>query len=389
MIIEDMILSNVRNMPPSGIRKYFDIINEMKDVISLGVGEPDFVTPWNIREAGIYSLEKGHTHYSSNAGFIELREEISRYLKRKYSLDYSADNQILVTVGGSEGIDVALRALVGPGDEVIIPEPSFVAYKGCTVFTGATPVVINLRHEDEFKLTPELLEKAITPKTKVVIIPFPNNPTGAIMNREELAAIVEVLKDKDIIVLSDEIYAELTYEGEHVSIASFPEMKDKTIVINGFSKTYAMTGWRMGYACGHPVLIDAMKKIHQYAIMCAPTTAQYAALEALKNSDNNVDEMVKEYNRRRRVMVDGFRKMGLDCFEPKGAFYLFPCIKSTGLSSDEFCEKLLLKEKILIIPGNAFGDCGEGFVRACYASSMGNIFEALKRIERFISTIGN
>ncbi|KOA20659.1 putative N-acetyl-LL-diaminopimelate aminotransferase [Clostridium homopropionicum DSM 5847] len=389
MIIEDMILSNVRNMPPSGIRKYFDIINEMKDVISLGVGEPDFVTPWNIREAGIYSLEKGHTHYSSNAGFIELREEISRYLKRKYSLEYNADNQILVTVGGSEGIDVALRALVGPGDEVIIPEPSFVAYKGCTVFTGATPVVINLRHEDEFKLTPELLEKAITPKTKVVIIPFPNNPTGAIMNREELAAIVEVLKDKDIIVLSDEIYAELTYEGEHVSIASFPEMKDKTIVINGFSKTYAMTGWRMGYACGHPVLIDAMKKIHQYAIMCAPTTAQYAALEALKNSDNNVDEMVKEYNRRRRVMVDGFRKMGLDCFEPKGAFYLFPCIKSTGLSSDEFCEKLLLEEKVLVVPGHAFGECGEGFVRACYASSMENIFEALKRIERFISTIGN
>lgn len=389
MIMEDMILSNVRNMPPSGIRKYFDIINEMKDVISLGVGEPDFVTPWNIREAGIYSLEKGHTHYSSNAGFIELREEISKYLKRKYSLEYSADDQILVTVGGSEGIDVALRALVGPGDEVVIPEPSFVAYKGCTVFTGATPVVINLRHEDEFKLTPELLEKAITPKTKVVIIPFPNNPTGATMNREELSAIVEVLKDKDIIVLSDEIYAELTYDGEHVSIASFPEMKDKTIVINGFSKAYAMTGWRMGYACGHPALIDAMKKIHQYAIMCAPTTAQYAALEALKNSDNNVEEMVKEYNRRRRVMVDGFRKMGLDCFEPKGAFYLFPCIKSTGLSSDEFCEKLLLEEKVLVVPGHAFGDCGEGFVRACYASSMENIFEALKRIERFIGTIEN
>lgn len=389
MIMEDMILSNVRNMPPSGIRKYFDIINEMKDVISLGVGEPDFVTPWNIREAGIYSLEKGHTHYSSNAGFIELREEISKYLKRKYSLEYSADDQILVTVGGSEGIDVALRALVGPGDEVVIPEPSFVAYKGCTVFTGATPVVINLRHEDEFKLTPELLEKAITPKTKVVIIPFPNNPTGATMNREELSAIVEVLKDKDIIVLSDEIYAELTYDGEHVSIASFPEMKDKTIVINGFSKAYAMTGWRMGYACGHPVLIDAMKKIHQYAIMCAPTTAQYAALEALKNSEDNVEEMVKEYNRRRRVMVDGFRKMGLDCFEPKGAFYLFPCIKSTGLSSDEFCEKLLLEEKVLVVPGHAFGDCGEGFVRACYASSMENIFEALKRIERFIGTIEN
>ncbi|MEA4826837.1 MAG: aminotransferase class I/II-fold pyridoxal phosphate-dependent enzyme, partial [Clostridium sp.] len=275
MMIEDMILTNVKNMPPSGIRKYFDMINEMKDVISLGVGEPDYVTPWNIREAGIYSLEKGHTHYSSNAGFIELRYQISKYLNKRYELDYNPEDQIIVTVGGSEGIDIALRALVGPGDEVVIPEPSFVAYKGCTVFTGATPVVINLRAEDEFKLTPELLEKAITPRTKVVIIPFPNNPTGAIMTREELAKIVEVLKDKDLIVLSDEIYAELSYGEKHVSIASFPEMKDKTIVINGFSKAYAMTGWRMGYACGHPALIDAMKKIHQYAIMCSPTTAQY------------------------------------------------------------------------------------------------------------------
>lgn len=384
MIMEDMILPQVKNMPPSGIRKYFDMINEMKDVISLGVGEPDFVTPWNIREAGIYSLEKGHTHYSSNAGFIELREEISAYLSRKYGLKYDAGNQIIVTVGGSEGIDLALRALVGPGDEVIIPEPSFVAYQGCATFTGATPVVINLRAEDEFKLTPELLERAITPKTKVVIIPFPNNPTGAIMTREELKPIVDILKDKNLIVISDEIYAELTYEGEHVSIASFPEMTDKTIVINGFSKAYAMTGWRMGYVCGHPVLIDAMKKIHQYAIMCSPTTGQYAAIEALKNSDKDVEDMVREYNRRRRVMVNGFRKMGLDCFEPKGAFYLFPCIKSTGLTSDEFCEKLLMEEKVLAVPGNAFGQCGEGFIRACYASSMDNILEALKRIERFV-----
>lgn len=387
MKLEDMILDNVKNMPPSGIRKYFDLINEMKDVISLGVGEPDFVTPWNVREAGIYSLEKGHTHYSSNAGFVELREEISKYLKNKCSLAYDPTSEIIVTVGGSEGIDIALRALVGPGDEVIIPEPSFVAYKGCTAFTGATSKVINLRAEDEFKLTPELLEAAITSNTKVVVIPFPNNPTGAIMTREELAKIVEVLKDKDIIVISDEIYSELTYGEKHVSIASFPEMKEKTLVINGFSKAFAMTGWRLGYICGHSILIDAMKKIHQYALMCAPTTAQYGAIEALKNCEDDVQEMVKEYNRRRRVLVNGFRKMGLDCFEPLGAFYVFPSIKSTGMSSDEFCEKLLLQEKVLVVPGNAFGDCGHGFIRACYASSMDNIMEALKRIERFLETI--
>ncbi|NFH67862.1 aminotransferase class I/II-fold pyridoxal phosphate-dependent enzyme [Clostridium botulinum] len=387
MILENMIKKNVREMPPSGIRKYFDMINEMEGVISLGVGEPDFVTPWNVREAGIYSLEKGHTHYSSNAGFIELRHEISKYLYRRFNLSYNPTDEIIVTVGGSEGIDIALRALVGPGDEVIIPEPSFVAYKGCTTFTGATPKVINLRAEDEFKLTPELLEEAITPKTKVVIIPFPNNPTGAIMTREELTKIVEVLKDKDIIVISDEIYAELCYDEEHVSIASFPEMRDKTLVINGFSKAYAMTGWRLGYLCGHPTLIDAMKKIHQYAIMCSPTTAQYAAIEAMKNGDKNVQTMVREYNRRRRVLVDGFRKMGLDCFEPLGAFYVFPSIKSTGMTSDEFCEQLLINEKVLTVPGNAFGDCGEGFIRACYASSMDNIMEALKRVERFIEKI--
>ncbi|MGN2336705.1 aminotransferase class I/II-fold pyridoxal phosphate-dependent enzyme [Clostridium cagae] len=387
MILENMIKNNVREMPPSGIRKYFDMINEMEGVISLGVGEPDFVTPWNVREAGIYSLEKGHTHYSSNAGFIELRHEISKYLYRRFNLSYNPTDEIIVTVGGSEGIDIALRALVGPGDEVIIPEPSFVAYKGCTTFTGATPKVINLRAEDEFKLIPELLEEAITPKTKVVIIPFPNNPTGAIMTREELTKIVEVLKDKDIIVISDEIYAELCYDEEHVSIASFPEMRDKTLVINGFSKAYAMTGWRLGYLCGHPTLIDAMKKIHQYAIMCSPTTAQYAAIEAMKKGDKNVQTMVREYNRRRRVLVDGFRKMGLDCFEPLGAFYVFPSIKSTGMTSDEFCEQLLINEKVLTVPGNAFGDCGEGFIRACYASSMDNIMEALKRIERFIDKI--
>ncbi|TAH63021.1 MAG: aminotransferase class I/II-fold pyridoxal phosphate-dependent enzyme [Gottschalkiaceae bacterium] len=384
MILENMILDNVRNMPPSGIRKYFDMINEMDDVISLGVGEPDFVTPWNVREAGIYSLEEGHTHYSSNAGFIELRNEISKYLNRRFNLSYNPETEIIVTVGGSEGIDIALRALVGPGDEVIIPEPSFVAYKGCTTFTGATPKVLNLRAEDEFKLTPEMLEEAITPKTKVVIIPYPNNPTGAIMNREELSKIVKVLKDKDIIVLSDEIYAELSYSEEHVSIGSFPEMKDKTIIINGFSKAYAMTGWRLGYVCGHPILIEAMKKIHQYAIMCSPTVSQYAAIEALKHGDNSVRQMVKEYNRRRRVLVDGFRKIGLDCFEPLGAFYVFPSVESTGMTSDEFCEKLLMEERVLAVPGNAFGESGEGFIRACYASSMSNIVEALKRIERFV-----
>lgn len=387
MILENMILENVKNMPPSGIRKYFDIVNEMEGVISLGVGEPDFVTPWNIREAGIYSIEKGHTHYSSNAGFMELRNEISKYLYRRFDLSYNPLNEIIVTVGGSEGIDIALRALVGPGDEVIVPEPSFVAYKGCTAFTGATAKVLNLKAEDEFKLTPQALEEAITPRTKVVIIPFPNNPTGAIMTREELAGIVEVLKDKEIIAISDEIYSELCYGEKHVSIASFPEMKEKTLVINGFSKSYAMTGWRLGYICGHPILIDAMKKIHQYAIMSSPTTAQYAAIEALKRGDDSVEEMTREYNRRRRVLVNGFRKMGLDCFEPLGAFYVFPSIKSTGITSDEFCEQLLISEKVLVVPGNAFGDCGEGFIRACYASSMDNIIEALKRIERFVNTL--
>lgn len=384
MRLEDMILDNVKKMPPSGIRKYFDMVNEMEDVISLGVGEPDFVTPWNVREAGIYSLEVGNTHYSSNAGFIELRDEICKYLERRFNLKYDPRSEVLVTVGGSEGIDVALRALVGPGDEVIVPEPSFVAYKGCTAFTGATAKVINLRAEDEFKLTAEMLEEAITEKTKVVILPFPNNPTGAIMTREELKPIVDVLKDKNVIILSDEIYAELTYGENHVSIASFPEVRDKTLLISGFSKAYAMTGWRLGYICGHPVLMDAIKKIHQYALMCSPTTAQYAAIEALKGGDNSVKEMVKEYNRRRRVLVDGFKKLGLDCFEPLGAFYVFPCIKSTGMTSDEFCEKLLMSEKVLTVPGNAFGECGEGYIRACYASSMENIMEALKRIERFL-----
>ena len=313
------------------------MINEMDNVISLGIGEPDFVTPWNIREAGIYSLEKGHTHYTPNSGYMELREEISKYIYKKTGVEYNPKNEIIVTVGGSEAIDISCRALVGPGDEVIIPEPSFVAYKPCAIFTGATPVIINLRAEDQFRLTPELLENAITPRTKLLILPYPNNPTGAIMRKEDLAKIAEVLRDKDIIVISDEIYSELTYEGEHLSIASFPGMKEKTLLINGFSKAFAMTGWRLGYACGHPDLIGAMFKIHQYAIMSSPTTAQKAAIEALRNSANDVNTMVREYNRRRRIMVDGFKKAGYDCFEPLGAFYVFPDIRSSKLNSEEFC----------------------------------------------------
>jgi aminotransferase len=383
MNLSEMIRPSVKNMPPSGIRKYFDLINEMKDAISLGIGEPDFVTPWSIREAGIYSFEKGHTHYSSNPGFIELRRQIASYVKRKYDVSYDPKSEIIVTVGASEGIDITLRALVGPGDEVIIPEPSFVAYKGCTSFTGATPVIIELKAENEFKLMPEQLEKAITDKTKVVILPYPNNPTGAIMTKEEQKKIVDVLKDKNVVIISDEIYAELTYSGRHVSFASFPEIKDKTILINGFSKAFAMTGWRIGYACGNRVLIEAMNKIHQYAIMCSPTCAQYAASEALRNGDAEVETMVREYNRRRRVMLAGFRNAGLECFEPLGAFYMFPSIKSTGLTSDQFCEGLLKEEKVLVVPGSAFGACGEGFIRATYANSYENIVEALKRITRF------
>ncbi len=381
----DMVSSSVKNLPPSGIRKFFDLANEIKDVISLSIGEPSFVTPWNVREEGIYSLEKGRTHYSPNAGFMELRQEISNYLKKRFGIQYDSKNQIIVTVGGSEGIDLALRALVGPQDEVIIPEPSFVAYKPLTMLTGAKPVTVSLRVEDQFRLTPELLEQHITPRTKVLILAFPNNPTGAIMNYEDIEKIVDVIKDRDIIVISDEIYAELTYEKKHTSIASFPGMKDKTLLINGFSKAYAMTGWRLGYACGHPDLIAAMYKIHQYGIMCAPTTAQYAAIEALKNCDDDIMMMAEEYNRRRRLMLDGFRNAGLDCFEPLGAFYVFPSIKSTGMNSNEFCERLLMEEKVAVIPGTAFGECGEGYIRACYAASVENITEAMKRVKSFVA----
>ncbi len=387
MILKNMIRKNVSEAPPSGIRKYFDLINEMKDAISLGIGEPDFETPWSIREEGIYSLEKGKTFYSSNAGFLELRNEIHRYMRERFSLTYNPVSEIIVTVGGSEAIDIALRMLVGPGDDVLLPEPSFVAYKGCARFTGANVVPIPLKAENRFRLQPEELLAAITPNTKVLIISYPSNPTGATMEWDDYAKLVKVLKDRDIVVISDEIYAELLYEGKHVSIAQFPEMRDKTIVVNGFSKTFAMTGWRIGFACAHPDFMEQMKKIHQFAIMCSPTMAQFAAIEALRNGLPEMERMVSEYDQRRKVMVEGFRSAGLDCFEPVGAFYVFPDIRSTGLSSDEFCERLLVDEKVLMIPGTAFGDCGEGFVRATYATSLDSIREAISRIKRFVDSV--
>ncbi len=383
MNMNDLLVPRVRNLPPSGIRRFFDLVNEMKDAISLSVGEPDFVTPWRVREAGIYSLEQGHTHYSPNAGFIRLREAIADYLDRSVGVVYNPKNQIIVTVGGSEAIDLALRALAGPGDEVLIPEPCFVSYKPCAILAGATPVVMELEEKDSFKLTPEKLSAAITPKSKILVFPFPNNPTGAVMDAEDIGKIVDIIVKNNLIVLSDEIYAELSYNGRHVSIASFPGMYERTVLINGFSKAYAMTGWRLGYACAHPDLIAAMYKIHQYGIMCSPTTAQYAGIEALDNCDREVAEMAREYNRRRKVMVTGFRDAGLDCFEPFGAFYVFPSIRKTGMGSVEFCEKLLLEEKVAVVPGGAFGDCGEGFIRACYAYSIDNINMAMQRIKSF------
>ncbi len=380
----EMLNPKVRDLPPSGIRKFFDLVNEMKDAISLSVGEPDFVTPWRIREAGIYSLEQGHTHYSPNAGFIRLREAVSGYLKRSIGVGYQPRSEIIVTVGGSEAIDLALRALAGPGDEVIIPEPSFVAYKPCAALTGATPVTLPLEEKDQFKLTPEKLLSALTPRTKALVLPFPNNPTGAIMSGAELEKIAAILRNRNVVVLSDEIYSELSYDGPHVSIASLPGMRERTLVMNGFSKAFAMTGWRLGYAAGDPELIAAMYKIHQYCIMCAPTTAQYAAIEALTSCDGEVKEMAKEYNRRRRVMLKGFRDAGLECFEAMGAFYLFPSVKATGMTSAEFCEKLLMEEKVAVVPGEAFGECGHGFIRACYAYSIDNITEAMLRVKRFV-----
>ncbi|CDC39730.1 aspartate transaminase [Butyrivibrio sp. CAG:318] len=378
----------VVGIQPSGIRKFFDIVSEMKDAISLGVGEPDFDTPWSIREEGIYSLEKGRTYYTSNAGLSELRTEICNFLNRRYGLNYNPDGETLITVGGSEAIDLAFRAMLNPGDEVIIPQPSYVSYLPCAVLADATPVLVNLKEENEFRLTPEELLSAITPKTKILVFPFPNNPTGAIMPKEELEKIAQICIDKDIFVVSDEIYSELTYGGEHhCSIASIPGMTDRTIVINGFSKSHAMTGWRLGYACGPAPIIKQMLKIHQFAIMCAPTNSQYAAVEALRHCDENIEHMRDEYDQRRRFMLTRLRGMGLKCFEPFGAFYIFPNIAEFGMTSEEFAMRFLKEYKVAIVPGTAFGECGEGFLRMSYASSLSNLKTAMERLEEFINTL--
>ena len=385
MAVKHLLNPVVRDIPPSGIRRFFDIAAEMKDAISLGVGEPDFVTPWHIRDEGIYSLEKGKTYYTSNAGLRELRGEISAYLNRRFGLRYDPMSQITVTVGGSEAIDLAFRAALAPGDEVLIPEPSFVCYRPLTQLAGGVPVPIVTKAENHFRLTPEELRAAITPKTKFLVLPYPNNPTGGVMRLEHLKAIAEVLDGTDILVLADEIYAELTYgDVRHVSIAEIPEMYDRTVLVSGFSKAYAMTGWRLGYVCGHPDLIKAMTKVHQFAIMSAPTTAQYAAIEAMKNGDEDIAMMREEYDSRRRVMVKGFLDMGLSCFEPEGAFYTFPSIQSTGMDSNTFCERLLYEKKVAVVPGSAFGACGDGFVRCSYAYSIHDIEAALERIEDFV-----
>lgn len=378
----------IQTIQPSGIRKFFDIVSEMDDAISLGVGEPDFDTPWHIRDEGIHSLEMGRTFYTSNAGLKELKYEITLFLKRKYDLEYDPNKEIYVTVGGSEAIDDAMRAMLDPGDEVLIPQPSYVSYLPCAVLANGTPVIIELKAENEFRLTAEQLEAAITPNTKLLVLPFPNNPTGAVMEREDLEAIAEVVIKHDIFVLSDEIYSELTYtKNSHVSIASLPGMKERTIVINGFSKSHAMTGWRLGYACGPAEVIAQMLKIHQFAIMCAPTTSQYAAVEAMKNGDADVLAMREEYNGRRRYLMYRFKEMNLECFEPFGAFYMFPCIKEFGMTSDEFATALLKKEKVAVVPGTAFGACGEGFIRISYAYSLENLKAALDRIEAFITDL--
>ena len=381
------LADKVVEIKPSGIRKFFDIVSEMKDAISLGVGEPDFDTPWHIRDEGIYTLERGKTFYTSNAGLMELRQEITNYLKRKVNVEYDPKSEVLITVGGSEGIDLAFRAMINPGDEVLIPQPSYVSYEPCAILADAVPVIINLKEENQFRLTKEELLAHITPKTKILVLPFPNNPTGAIMEKKDLEEIAEVIIEHDLFVLSDEIYAELSYKEEHVSIASLPGMKERTILINGFSKAYAMTGWRLGYACGPKVIMEQMVKIHQFAIMCAPTNSQYAAVEALKNGDEDVAQMRESYNQRRRYLMHRFKEMGLQCFEPYGAFYVFPCIKEFGMTSEEFATKLLEKEKVAVVPGTAFGDCGEGFLRISYAYSLENLKIALERIERFITEL--
>ena len=381
------IADKCAEIKPSGIRKFFDIVSEMKDAISLGVGEPDFDTPWHIRDEGIYSLEKGRTFYTSNAGLKDLKVEICNYLKRKQGITYDYNGEVLVTVGGSEAIDIAMRAMINPGEEVLIPQPSYVSYEPCAILADAVPVIINLKAENEFRLTAQELRDAITDKTKLLVLPFPNNPTGAIMERKDLEEIAEVIVEKDIFVLSDEIYSELTYKGEHVSIASLPGMQERTILINGFSKAYAMTGWRLGYACGPKEIIAQMTKIHQFAIMCAPTTSQYAAVEALKNGDEDVKEMRTAYNQRRRYLINAFKEMGLECFEPYGAFYVYPCIKEFGMTSEEFATRFLEEEKVAVVPGTAFGDCGEGFLRISYAYSLENLKVAIGRLERFVNKL--
>ena len=381
-------LSNiVESIKPSGIRKFFDIVSEMKDAISLGVGEPDFDTPWHIRDEGIYALEKGKTFYTSNTGLKELREEICNYIRRSQGISYDPLSEVIVTVGGSEAIDIGLRAIINYGDEVIIPQPAYVSYEPCALLAGAKPVIINLKAENEFRLTAEELENAITDKTKVLILPFPNNPTGAIMEKEDLEKIAKIIIEKDIYVMSDEIYGELTYKNKHVSIASIEGMKERTILINGFSKAYAMTGWRLGYACGPKEIIKQMTKIHQFAIMCAPTTSQYAAVEALKNGDEDVKMMRQAYNQRRRFLLNAFKEMNLECFEPYGAFYVFPCIKEFGMTSEEFATKFLEEEKVAAVPGNAFGESGEGYLRISYAYSLENLKIAMERLKRFVENL--
>ena len=386
--MREMVNHTITGIAPSGIRKFFDIVNEMDDAISLGGGEPDFDTPWRIRDEAIYSLEQGRTFYTSNAGLMDLKKEISAYLERKYSLYYSPKSEMMVTVGGSEAIDIALRAMLDPGDEVLIPQPSYVSYVPCTILAGGTPVTIELKAEDEFRLTAQELRDAITDKTKVLILPFPNNPTGAIMEKKDLEEIAEVVREKDLFVLTDEIYSELTYKEEHFSIAALPGMKERTVYINGFSKAFAMTGWRLGYACAPEPLLTQMLKIHQFAIMCAPTTSQYAAVEALRNCDDEVQKMREQYNERRRYLLDRFHNMGLDCFEPFGAFYIFPCIKKLHMTSDEFATDLLKTKKVAVVPGTAFGDCGEGYVRISYAYSLDDLKTAVNRIEEYVREKG-
>ena len=387
MDFNNILSEKVKSLRPSGIRKFFDLLETMDDAISLGIGEPDFTTPWHIRDAGIYSLEKGFTRYTPNAGMMALRTEISKYMLRRFGLVYDPAKQIIVTVGGSEGIDLALRVLVEPGDEVIIPSPSFVCYEPLTVMAGGVPVLVETKQEHNFKLTADELRAAITPRTRALVLPYPCNPTGGIMERADLEALAEVLRDTNIAIISDEIYAELTYGGHHCSPANIPELYDRTIVVNGFSKAYAMTGWRMGYLCAPPEAIRQLVKLHQFGIMSAPTTSQYAAIEAMKEGDRDIEAMRTDYDRRRRFLVHGLREAGLECYEPRGAFYVFPSIRSSGMSSDEFCEKFLLAERVAVIPGTAFGPGGEGFVRMCYAASMEDLTEALVRLRRFLSTI--